>query len=145
MSDMKKVEQQAVYMGRLPHGGDLLEELTKICKDRNIQSGRVEAIGAVKKACIGYYDQKKREYQFNTLNQALEILKLCGNISLKDGEPMVHAHLTLADEKGQAFGGHLAPGTIIFACECLIEAFDSQAFNRVYDEETGLPLWNATS
>ena len=145
MTSIEKIEKKAVYMGRLSHGADLLEEITKICRDRNIECGRVEAIGAVKKACVGYYDQEKREYQFNTLDQALEILKLCGNISLKDGAPMVHAHLTLADDKGEAFGGHLAPGTIIFACECLIEAFDSRAFNRVYDEETGLPLWNATS
>lgn len=145
MADILEIHKKAVYMGRLPHGGDLLEELTKICEDRNIQSGRVEAIGAVQKARIGYYDQKKWEYQFNTLDQAMEILKLSGNISLKDRSPMVHAHITLADDQGRAFGGHLAPGTIIFACECIIEAFDSPAFNRVYDEETGLPLWGPSS
>ena len=145
MADMKNVSKKSVYMGRLPHGGDLLEELTNICRDQNIQSGRVEAIGAVEKACIGYYDQKKWEYQFHTLDQAMEILKLSGNISLKDGAPMVHAHIILADDQGRAFGGHLAPGTVIFACECIIEAFDSSAFNRVYDEETGLPLWGPSS
>jgi hypothetical protein len=145
MADMKNVSQKSVYMGRLPHGGDLLEELTTICRDRQIQCGRVEAIGAVQKACIGYYDQNKWEYQFHTLNQAMEILKLSGNISLKEGAPMVHAHITLADGQGRAFGGHLAPGTIIFACECIIEVFDSSAFNRVYDEETGLPLWGSSS
>ena len=55
---------------------------------------------------------------------------------------MVHAHITLADDKGQAFGGHLAPGTILFACECLIEKFDGPAFRRRNDENTGLALWD---
>jgi predicted DNA-binding protein with PD1-like motif len=55
---------------------------------------------------------------------------------------MVHAHITLADDKGRVFGGHLASGTIIFACECVIEKFDGQAFRRIYDEETGLVLWD---
>lgn len=141
MGKMAAVEKKSVYMGRLSFGADLLEELTKICKDRSVSCGRVEAIGAVSKACIGYYDQELRQYQFNTMAQALEILKLTGNVSLKDGEPMVHAHVTLADEKGRAFGGHLAPGTVIFACECIVEAFDGPEFKRVYDQDTGLPLW----
>jgi len=137
-----EIEKKSVYMGRLPHGADLLEELTKICTELKIDCGRVGAIGAVQKACIGYYDQKQREYKFKTLDTALEILNLSGNISLKDGTPMVHAHITLADDKGRAFGGHLAAGTIIFACECMVEKFDGQAFMRSYDEETGLALWN---
>ncbi len=141
MGKLAAVEKKSVFMGRLAFGADLLEELTRICKDRSVSCGRVEAIGAVRKACIGYYDQDLRQYQFNTMEQALEILKLTGNVSLKDGEPMVHAHVTLADEKGRAFGGHLAPGTIIFACECIVEAFDGPEFKRVYDEDTGLPLW----
>lgn len=142
MSGMAKVGEKAVYMGRLPHGADLLEELTKICTDRGIECGRLEAIGAVQKACIGYYDQKQQGYKFNTLDAPMEILKLAGNVSLKEGAPMVHAHITLADDRGRAFGGHLSPGTIIFACECMVEAFDAPAFRRVYDEETGLALWN---
>ncbi len=141
MGKMAAVEKQSVYMGRLAFGADLLEELTKICKDRSVFCGRVEAIGAVQKACIGYYDQDLMQYQFNTMDQALEILKLTGNVSLKDGEPMVHAHVTLADAKGRAFGGHLAPGTVIFACECIVEGFDGPEFKRVPDEDTGLPLW----
>jgi uncharacterized protein len=139
---MIKIEQHSVYMGRLSHGADLLEELNRLCGELNIQCGRVEAIGAVQRACIGYYDQTRREYKFNTIDAPLEILKLSGNISIKDNNPMVHAHMTLADENGRAFGGHLGPGTIIFACECIIETFDGPTFQRTHDEQTGLPLWD---
>lgn len=141
MAVMEEVKQKEIFIGKLKHGADLLEELTAICKEKNIRLGRIEAIGAVQKAVIGYYHQDKREYEFISLDQHLEILNLKGNISIKEGGPMVHAHVTLADAKGKAIGGHLAPGTIIFACECIIESYDGAVLERAFDEETGLPLW----
>ena len=128
-------------MGKLPHGSDLLEELTGLFKAKDISLGRVEAIGAVRKACIGFYDQRKREYKFIHINEALEITGLNGNISIKDGEPFVHAHITLADSAGRTYGGHLAPGTVVFVCECLIEVFEGPTLERGFDQETGLSLW----
>ena len=71
----------------------------------------------------------------------MEITNLKGNISVKDGNPFVHAHITLADKSGKCYGGHLAPGTVVFACEFLIEALDGPVFERCLDEKTGLPLW----
>ncbi len=106
-----------------------------------VQFGRVEAIGAVQRACIGFYNQQGREYEFITLDQPLEILCLIGNISIKDNMPMVHAHITLGDRSGKAYGGHLAPGTIVFACEYMIQPIEGAAYVRDFDEETGLPLW----
>ncbi len=142
MPQIETVVKKSLYMGRLTQGADLLEELDRICKDRSLECGRVEAIGAVQKACIGYYDQRQRQYRINTLDEPLEILTLSGNVSLKDGTSMVHAHITLADKEGRAFGGHLMAGTVIFACECIIEAFDGPAFNRKFDPETDLQLWD---
>ncbi len=139
---MKKVESRELFMGKLTYGSDLIEELTDICIRKNIRLGRIEALGAVQKACIGYYDQNSREYQFINLDQHLEITNFIGNVSLKDDNPIVHAHVTLADETGKAYGGHLAPGTIVFACEFILESFEGPAFNRGLDEETGLPLWD---
>ena len=128
-------------MGKLKLGDDLLGAISVICRENNISLGRVEAIGAVEKATLGYYDQKRKEYDFFTLDSSHEITSLTGNVSLRDGVPMVHAHVTLSDEKGNVKGGHLAPGTIVFACEVIIEAFEGPDFNRGLDKDTGLPLW----
>lgn len=141
MTVATKINHKDLFMGKLRYGDDLLEEVSKICKEKNIRLGRIEAIGAVQKVCIGYYDQRDHTYAFHTIDQPLEITNLTGNISVKDGDPFVHAHVTLANASGQAFGGHLAPGTIVFACEWVIEAFDGPALVREYDAETGLPLW----
>ncbi len=141
MAIIKKVKSTQLLMGKLRHGGDLLEEITGICQREKIRLGRVEALGAVKRACIGFYNQQSREYQFLELDQPLEITNLVGNVSLKEGNPIVHAHVTLTDETGKAYGGHLAPGTIVFACELFLEVLDGPPFERGFDDETGLPLW----
>lgn len=138
---MREVNLKKIYIGRLRHGADLLDELTKICIEKNIRLGRIEAIGAVQKATIGYYHQDKREYEFHTIDKALEILNLTGNISLKEESPMVHAHVTLADVDGNAYGGHLASGTVVFACEYIIESYEGLILKRSFDEKTGLALW----
>jgi len=141
MATIREVNPVKMFMGKLAHGADLLEEITKICIDQNICLGRIEALGAVKQARLGYYNQKDQEYHFFDLNQTLEITNLIGNISTKDGAPVVHAHVTLSDKDGHAYGGHLAPGTIVFACEVTIQILDGPKFERGFDQETGLPLW----
>jgi predicted DNA-binding protein with PD1-like motif len=139
--DLRSVRPKDVVMGRLSHGADLLEELTRLCVGRGVTLGRLEALGAVQKARVGFYDQAKRVYDYVDLDQPLEITKLVGNVSLKDGKPFVHAHVTLSDAAGRAYGGHLAEGTIVFACEFVLEAYEGPAFERGHDEQTGLALW----
>ena len=141
MAAYEELKPVKTFMGKLEHNGDLIEELTKICLDNEIKLGKVEVLGAVKKARIGYYDQDNKKYNFIEINQHLEITGLVGNVSLKDSKPIVHAHVTFADKDGNAFGGHLAEGTIVFACEFYLTSFDGPAYNRGYDEITGLPLW----
>jgi len=142
MAIYKDIRPVRVFMGKLAHGADLLEELTGICIREEIRLGRIEAFGAVQNARLGFYHQKTRKYQSLALDRPLEITKLIGNISLKEGKPMVHAHITLADKEGFAYGGHLMPGTIIFACEFILQVFAGPIFQRGLDLETGLPLWD---
>jgi predicted DNA-binding protein with PD1-like motif len=141
MTMMKRVKPKEVFMGRLSYGGDLLEEIGNMCLKENIQLGWIEALGAVKKARLAFYAQDKHEYQFFVIDKPLEITKLAGNVSLKDGHPFIHAHITLADRAGNAYGGHLAPGTVIFVCEFILEVFDGPGIKRDFDDATGLPLW----
>ena len=64
-----------------------------------------------------------------------------GNISLKDGEVFVHAHITLADHEGKCHGGHLMPDTNIFAAEYYVQELVGEKLERKHDPETGLSLW----
>ena len=141
MSIWREIQGSRRLIGRLQRGSDLLNGLTGICVEESVKLGWVEALGAVSKARLTYYDQEAREYKFIDIDRELEVAALVGNVSLKDGKPMVHAHVTLADETGRAYGGHLASGTIVFACEYIIQVFDAPSLTRSYDAETGLQLW----
>ena len=141
MAVFNEVRSKRTFIGKLKHGADLLEELTAICIEKNINLGSIKALGAVRKVRLGYYDQDVREYNFFDIDKHLEITDLTGNISLRDEKPMIHAHITVADSNGHVFGGHLAEGTIVFACEFIITELDGTQLVRGFDEETGLPLW----
>jgi predicted DNA-binding protein with PD1-like motif len=106
-----------------------------------VRLGHLQGLGAVECARIGYYDQDTFSYRYLELDRHLEILSLTGNISLRGGEPAVHAHVTLADDQGQSFGGHLVPGTRVFAFEFVIQELRGAELHRGHDSETGLPLW----
>lgn len=54
---------------------------------------------------------------------------------------MVHAHIILAGDSGNAFGGHLEAGTKVFASEIQIQELTNPDKIRKYDEDTGLTLW----
>ena len=142
---VKHVQPGRRWIGRLPHGVDLLDALTEVCRRRGVRLGRIEAIGAVQRARMSFYDQTKQKYVEHSWAQPMEILLLVGNVSMKDGRPFVHAHLTLADARGRAFGGHLAQGTIVFACEFILEEFRGASLARQPDTETGLSLWSTAS
>jgi len=138
---MTVYETGKVILDGLPHGSDLLEAITDLARKNGIKTGTVMAIGAVKRARIGFYDQTGREYRERDIVEPMEISSCLGNISMKDGEIFVHAHVTLADREGRVMGGHLCSGTIVFAAECRISELRGEYLDRGYDETTGLSLW----
>lgn len=135
-------KRKRTFVGRIPYGDGLLEYLSDFVREQGITKGKLQMIGAVQKAVVGFYNSRSAKYENRVFNKPMEVLCLMGNISIKDGEPFIHAHITLGDEKGQSFGGHLMSGTIVFAAEFIIEEFEGQDLKREYDETTGLALWN---
>lgn len=131
------------FIGRLQFNDDLLETLTDFCKAHRIKAGSFQLIGAVRNLNLGYYDQNKKRYTgCVSFKQKLEVVSCSGNVSLKDGEIFVHAHIACADHKGKAFGGHLMPGTKVFAAEFFIQELKGIELKRTKDAATGLPLWS---
>lgn len=137
-----QVNEGRIFVGRFKLRSDLLMSLTEFCKEENIKLGVFSVIGALTNAKLGYYDQDAKKYvECVSLEKKLEITSCIGNISLKDVEIFVHAHIILADHKGHCYGGHLMPGSIIFAAEYYIKELAGAKLERRYDPETGLSLW----
>ena len=136
----KNYLSEKVYIGKYSHEEDLLGGLNSFCFENNITIGWVNIIGAVKKAKIGYYIQESKKYvdiEESSFNKPFEIAGCMGNISIKEGKPFAHLHIILTDEQGRAFGGHVMPGTVIFAGEFIIQKFKGEELKREYDNQTG--------
>ena len=131
-------------MGRINKDDDLLVSINSFLLGNKIQTGKIEGIGAIQKGCIGFYNQDTKEYQTISVNKPMEVVSLIGNVSLKEGNPFAHCHISLADENGDIKGGHLMEGCVVFAFEFVVTVFDGSALIRGFDEETKLPLWKFT-
>ena len=129
------------FVGRLHRGSDLVREVERFCTERSINAAWLSALGAVEVASYAYYHQDRHEYRELRSETHHEIVAFVGNVSVKDGRPFVHAHATFADEDGDTIGGHLLPGTVVFACEVTIREMADVALVRTHDADTGLALW----
>ena len=137
-----RVKEGKILIGRFRAKSDLLEALTELCKKENITLGVFSVIGALTSVKLGYYKQDAKKYtECVFLDKKLEITSCTGNISLMNSDIFVHAHITLADHAGGAYGGHLMPGSRIFAAEYYVKELEGAALERTRDSETGLNLW----
>jgi predicted DNA-binding protein with PD1-like motif len=129
-------------MVRLKQDADLVQSIAELARNRGIEAGSFTAIGALKSARLGYYDQRGHKYRETRIDSACELASCTGNISLKDGVPFAHIHVVLADEAGNIRAGHLLEG-IVFVAEVHLHQLEGPKLEREYDEVTGLSLWKA--
>ena len=130
-----------IYMEKLSKDDYLLESLQNFVKINRVTSGIILGIGALQNLNFSYYLQSEKRYITKSINKPCEVLNLTGNISLKDKNPFIHCHITVGDENGNAFGGHLAEKSKVFAFEFKIFEFEGENKFRKFDDITGLFLW----
>jgi predicted DNA-binding protein with PD1-like motif len=133
-----------ICFSRLSEGEDLAEAIQKRVEEHGIKAGIFILIGSLKGVTLGYY--KEGEYKSIRLDGPLEIASCMGNISVDTkGETVIHPHIVIANERGEAFGGHLMKGSTVGATAelVLIEATGVN-LKRAFDEKTKLNLLKLT-
>jgi predicted DNA-binding protein with PD1-like motif len=137
--EYKRIEDKIVF--RLEMGDCLMESAKRIAAAENIKLASINGIGACSKIEMGYIDLSIKEYVFKTFEGNMEILHATGNITLKDGEPFPHIHISVVDETCKAFGGHLNEATISATFEGIMQIIDHE-IHREFNEDLGLSLMN---
>ncbi len=137
--EYKKIENKIVF--RLEMGEGLMESTQRIATAENVKLASINGIGACSKIEMGYIDLSIKEYVFKTFEGNLEILQATGNITLKDGEPFPHIHISVANNECKAFGGHLNEATISATFEGVMQIIDHE-IHREFNEDLGLALMN---
>jgi hypothetical protein len=137
-----------VIVARVKPGSDLLRSLQKIAAEEGITSGViVSGVGLLKQARLRNCKSLPDEYPITDANRTflsfekpLEILSISGNVTLVEGEPLVHAHLTLSSVEGEeitVIGGHLIEGCVVFGfSEFAILELEGIEMVKRFDEET---------
>ncbi len=120
----------SLFAIRLQPGQDLRREIEQFAKRENLQAGFIATcVGSLDRTALRLANQK----EVTTFSGYMEIVSLVGTLS-PDG---VHLHLSVADETGKMFGGHLVPGSRVYTTAELVlgEARELQ-FHRVIDPAT---------
>jgi predicted DNA-binding protein with PD1-like motif len=137
---MKEGKPVKVMVERLRRGEDVLVRLNQLVLENGITAASFTALGAVEKASVGF---SVGDGQYSTIvyDGPLEVLSCVGNVSLKEGKPFIHAHIAIADKKGNAYGGHLQPGCIVSATfEVTMLVYEGIDLVRKLDSRTRLYL-----
>ena len=136
----RKLDVGHSFFVRVKYDSEIINFVTELAKENAIMTATFTAIGALKYAKLGFYDQEKHEYLETLLLAPQEIASCVGNISIKEGEPFVHAHAVLADHDGYTKAGHLLEGKV-FAAEVHLTELIGEKLVRKNDAVTGLSLW----
>jgi predicted DNA-binding protein with PD1-like motif len=136
-----------VFMGTFTGGVDVHGALAKTAVSHHITTATFTLLGGLHEAAFTAYDfEKQKRLEPIVLKRPLEIVSGHGTISLLDGAPHVHMHLSVSfrDEAyphGMGLvGGHVAQASA-FAVEFTLTAYDGEPMHREIHEGTGLKLW----
>lgn len=137
-------EPGRIHLVRLNTGEDILGGITAYVVEHDIRAAWIAYLGAVRRASLRYFDQDIREYCDFMIGHHLEVLSGVGNVSVLDGAPFVHTHMTVGDDRGRAYGGHVNSGCEVWALEVAIQELVGDVPVRESDDCTSLGLWGGT-
>ena len=134
-----RMEKSRAYM-TLAKGDNINKTFESFAEVKGVGCAWLNGIGALENPEIGYYSLEDKSYYRKTFKGEYELTSLIGNITLKEGKPFSHTHITCSDTEFRVFGGHLFNANITAAGEFIMQ-FGSDEINREMNAEIGLPLW----
>jgi predicted DNA-binding protein with PD1-like motif len=120
-------------------GDEAFGQLSAFASENSVTAAGLTAVGAARQVTLGYFDPDIEDYRSSTFDEQLEVLSLVGDVATKDGEPAVHAHITLGREDSSTIGGHLQSLTVWPTLEVVVTETPAHLAKTV-DPETGLAL-----
>ncbi len=130
-------------IARIDRGEEILEQLAAISAAEDVRLASVSAIGAVGDFTVGVFKTKEKEYLANSFSGDFEIVSLTGTVTTRDGAFYAHLHMSVGDEQGRVFGGHLNRAVVSATCEMVITVINGTAERR-FSDEVGLNLLHFT-
>ena len=131
---------QRTFAVVLATGDEVMENLLSFAREHGIGAAGLNAIGALRRATVAYFDWERREYMPIRIDEQLEVLSLSGDIALdEENQPRVHLHATLGKRDGSAWGGHLLEAKVRLTLEVIVTE-PPPPLHRRLDPESGVAL-----
>ena len=125
------------YQVRFEGGESVVEPLLGWIASEQIRFATMFGIGAVRSARISYWNAQTREYEPHELDEQLEIVSFIGNVTIKEGAPFLHIHVTLGRSDLSIVGGHLNDLVVHPNLEVTVLPEPTEV-RRVIDDASGL-------
>ncbi|MCH4543210.1 PPC domain-containing DNA-binding protein [Ochrobactrum sp. A-1] len=114
--------------------------LTRFVREQDLTAASVTAIGAFRRATLGFFDLEQQDYHRIELDEQCEVLSLLGDCALdEEGSPSLHLHVVLGMRNGEAKGGHLIEALVQPTLEVIIKE-NTSTMVRTYRPEFGIAL-----
>lgn len=120
-------------------GDKAIDGLQRFAAEQRVGGSQFSAIGAFRRAVLGYFDWDSKEFKRNVIDEQMEVAALSGFITASDTGPKVHAHVVLGRSDGLAYAGHLLEGEVRPTLELVISESPNHLCRRL-DPESGLAL-----
>jgi predicted DNA-binding protein with PD1-like motif len=121
-------------------GDELAKGLLQFAEQEKLSAASFKAVGAFSSVRLGWYSWESKKYEPSvTLDEQVELLSLIGDVALKDGKPVVHAHAVIGKKDGTAYGGHLLEAHIRPTCEVVLTESPTP-LQKFIDLESGLAV-----
>lgn len=119
------------YTFRLGSGQDLFDSIEAIVREQSVEAGCIlSGVGSLTRVSIRLASRD----EYSIYEGFFEIVSLTGTLSIHGS----HVHISVADEQGKTFGGHLGSGCKIYTTsEIVLAVFDDVVYKREHAEDSG--------
>lgn len=119
------------YTFRLTPRQDLYHSIEMFVQEHKIEAGCVlSGVGSLTQVTLRFANQ-----EINNENIGhFEIVSITGTISVHGS----HLHISVSDDHGRTFGGHLVPGCLIYTtAEIVLLEFEDVVYKRELSQDSG--------
>lgn len=127
------------YAVALETGDEAVKQLAAFVREQDVEAASITAIGAFRRAVLGYFEWQSKQYKKIPVEEQVEVLSLLGDVAVSEGAPTLHIHAVLGKSDGSVVGGHLLSAEVRPTLEVIITQSPSY-LRKAKDPETGLAL-----
>jgi predicted DNA-binding protein with PD1-like motif len=136
--------KERTYLVVFGKNDDIIAGLYRFIEATQLQGGHFTAIGAVGAVALGFFNPEDHTYEITRVEKQSEVSSLVGNIGLKNGKPVVHAHGVFSLNQGACVAGHVFYASAWPTVEMTVTECQNAPI-RHHDDESGLWLYDTSA